>query len=166
MSDERCSYWLDPPPPRQLPPGFFAMSGLERGRAFLEGSVPPPHCQRMTGIRTLSIAPGEAVVDMPVSDWLIGSARVVPVAVMAYLADAPLGAAVISALGPGGLVATSEMSVNFLRPLPRSGGRITARARLVHKGPRVCALRVPDRGSGWCARGVCNRAQPRAVDPR
>lgn len=139
MTDERGSYWLDPPPPRQLPPGFFAMSGLERGRAFLEGNVPPPHCQRMTGIRTLSIAPGEAVVDMPVSDWLIGSARVVPVAVMAYLADAPLGAAVISALGPGGLVATSEMSVNFLRPLPRSGGRITARARLVHKG-RAYAL--------------------------
>ena len=139
MSDERGSYWLDPPPPRQLPPGFFGMSGLERSRAILEGKAPPHHCQRMTGIRTLSIAPGEAVFDMPVSDWLIGSAGVVPVAVMAYLADAPPGAAVISALGAGGLIATSEMSINFLRPLRRSGGRITARARLVHKG-RAYAL--------------------------
>jgi uncharacterized protein (TIGR00369 family) len=139
MSDERGSYWLDPPPPRRLPPGFLRMSGIERSRAFLEGKVTPPPCHRMTGVRSLSIALGEAVCDMPVSDWLCGSARVMPLGVMAYLADSPLGSAVISALGPGGLIATSEMSVSFLRPLRRSGGRITARASLVHQG-RAYAL--------------------------
>lgn len=53
---------------------------------------------------------------------------------MALVADAPLGSAVMTELGPGEYVTTSELSMNFLRPATVASGLLSGRAQVIHVG--------------------------------
>jgi uncharacterized protein (TIGR00369 family) len=55
----------------------------------------------------------------------------------ALVSDAALGASILCGLEPGGGLATSQLSINFLRPAGPWSGKLTARGRLIHATPTV-----------------------------
>jgi uncharacterized protein (TIGR00369 family) len=57
--------------------------------------------------------------------------------VMAGLADAATGCALLSLVGPDEQFATTDLQIRYLRAAPLDAGPLTAEARIVHKGRRM-----------------------------
>src|SRR2546422_11598355 len=104
-------------------------------------TMPAPPIHRLTGLRPIEGDREGAAYAMPASPWWQTSAGVFSPGVMAFLADAPLGAAVSTALPPGKVLTTSDLTMNFLRPASVGSERLVARARLIQAGrpPRLSA---------------------------
>jgi len=127
--------WQEPPPPVHTSMEWLKLSGLERLRATkLETNYPPAPYSRLTGARPIEYDEGEVVFEMPVSPWLQGSTGVLPGGVMAFLADSPLGGAVMTMNPPGVVITTSELSMNYLRPATLASRHLRARSKAVHLG--------------------------------
>jgi acyl-coenzyme A thioesterase PaaI-like protein len=56
---------------------------------------------------------------------------------MALLADGPLASAIWTTLPPGKAVATSELSLSFVRPMGRGTVNMIGRAESIHCGSQV-----------------------------
>src|SRR5947208_14301960 len=98
------------------------------------GTMPPPPIHHLTGLRPIEGSPGNAAYEMPASPWWRTSAGVFTPGVMAFLADAPLGAAISTALPAGKVLTTSDLTMNFLRPASVQSERLVARAGLIQAG--------------------------------
>ena len=115
-------------------PSLLALSGLDRMRATFRHQMPPPPIHHLLGLEPVSASPAAVTFTMPCSAWLQSDAGVFFAGTAALVADAPLGGAVMAALGPGQIVVTSELSFNFLRPVDVHSGRLIARARPIEVG--------------------------------
>ena len=136
-------------------PDSVRLSGLERMRGLLEGTLPDPPCTRLSGMRLTEIGPGLCTVSMPASPWWQSATGTFPGGTLAFAADSSLGAVLTSA--PSGIAAsTSDLSVNFLRPASPRSDRIIARSRLVHAGRSVglAAVSVEDGRGRTLAHGT------------
>jgi uncharacterized protein (TIGR00369 family) len=149
--------WQEPPPPVHTSMEWLKLSGLERLQsALLEGNFPPAPYSRLTGARPVEYGEGTTVFEMPVSPWLQGSAGVLPGGVMAFLADSPLGGAVMTMNPPGVVITTSELSMNYLHPATLAAGMLRARSKIIHLG-RSFALSevyIEDAGGRLLAHGT------------
>lgn len=76
-------------------------------------------------------APGEAVIEVPISDKIRQQHGFVHGGVVSYAADNALTYAGGSVLGEGGVV-TAEFKINYVRPA--LGEKLVARATVVHAG--------------------------------
>ena len=108
------------------------MSGLEMMRASIERVLPDPPLSRLTGLRLSEAGLGMASAAMPASLWWQSGAGVFLAGTIAFVADLPLGCAVLTGAPAGVTVATSELSVNFLRPATIRSQSLVGRARLIH----------------------------------
>lgn len=131
--------WLDDEPVRGGYPSieFLALSGVERMRAAAKGSMPKPPIHHLFGLKPLSSNVASTTFAMPASPWLQTAAGVFLPGTAALLADAPLGSAILTALGPGQIAVTSDLTLNYLRPMYPSRGQLTARARPIEVGRRL-----------------------------
>src|SRR3979411_654542 len=92
---------------RQKPTGtIFAkealqLSGIEVLRAMLEARLPAPPITRLTGIRMTDVGLGLATMAMPASPWWQSGVGLFLAGTLAFLADGPLGGAVMTAAGRG-----------------------------------------------------------------
>ena len=121
-------------PPRGAPGDLAAlvgMSGLEALQTFLDGRSPAPPVGRLTGRRLLSAERGRVVYELPVSEWLVGPKGTAHPGVLAFLADAPLLAAIQSVLGAGVVCTTAEVSTTFLGTASM-GDVIVAEGLVIH----------------------------------
>jgi len=125
---------MEKPPRRYYDPGWIKLDGLERSQAILRGEIPAPPFELLTGLRPVAYKRGEAVYELPITDWLLDATGIVSSGVVAFAADAPFGGAPISNLPVGAFISTSEISMNYLRPALGSARKIVARAVLVHMG--------------------------------
>jgi uncharacterized protein (TIGR00369 family) len=117
MSDSSAMTKIWEEPPRGAPGDLatlIKMSGLEALQTFLDGRSPVPPVGRLTGRRLVSAERGKVVYELPVSEWLVGPKGTAHPGVLAFLADAPLLAAIQSVLGPGTVCTTAEVSTTFL----------------------------------------------------
>jgi uncharacterized protein (TIGR00369 family) len=98
---------------------------------------------RLLGIRGESVAPGRAVLVLPVRQDHLGDVRrpALHGGVLSALIDTAGGAAAWAALSSGESVSTVDLSVDFLEPA-RVAGPLRAEAELIRKGNRVCHVRV------------------------
>lgn len=126
--------WQEPPPPVHTSMEWLKLPGLARLRAGLNGDVPLAPYSRLTGAVPVEFSEGSAVFEMPVTPWLQTSAGVLSGGILAFLADSPLGGAVMSKNPPGTVITTSELTMNFLRPATLSSKKLVARSRLIHLG--------------------------------
>ena len=117
-------------------PEGLAMPGHERLRAIIERRLPEAPFQRLIDLRLTDVGPGMCTWVMPASPWWQSVARVFPAGVAALIADTA-GAAVLSIAPVGVIAPTSELAVDFLRPMSVRCGTIIARSRLVHVGRAV-----------------------------
>jgi uncharacterized protein (TIGR00369 family) len=107
-------------------------SGLEMLRRFLDRELPDPPVARLTGLRLSEVGLGVATAAMPASAWWQSGAGVFLAGTIAFAADLPLGCAVLTSAPAGTLVASSQLSVDFLRPATIRSQTAIGRARLVH----------------------------------
>lgn len=115
-------------------PGILALDGMEQMRRWLRKDYPFPPIWYVAASEQVESGPGMSTWKLPISPWLQSAAGALTGGVMAFAADAPLGSALFTTLPPGTWVATSELSLHFLRqPAPDSGAIIT-RARLIQAG--------------------------------
>jgi uncharacterized protein (TIGR00369 family) len=108
------------------------VSGIEMLRTFLDRGLPDPPVARLTGLRLSEVGLGIATAAMPASAWWQSGAGVFLAGTIAFVADLPLSCAVLTSAPAGALVASSQLSLNFLRPATLRSQTAIGRARLIH----------------------------------
>jgi uncharacterized protein (TIGR00369 family) len=131
--------WMDEEPVRggYPDPSLLALSGLDRMKAGFRQQMPPPPIHYLFGLTPVSAGAASVTFSMPATPWLQTAAGIFFAGTSALVADAPLGGAVMAPLGPGKVVVTSDLSLNFLRPITTASERLIARARPIDVGRRV-----------------------------
>jgi len=130
--------WEEPAPGGVFPIELMGLSGVDQLRLLLAGKVDEPPVSYLTGMRLTEVGAGSATFDIPVTPWLFTPQGLWAAGAIAILADGPLGCAIGTELPPATIYTTAELSINLVRPVPKSG-RLTARGRVVHRG-RTLAL--------------------------
>jgi uncharacterized protein (TIGR00369 family) len=131
------------------------MPGLDVLRKYMHGEITPLPLQHLLGTRPTEVGPGTTTFSMPVTQWLEDSAGLVWAGFYALFADAPLGAALYTALPPGKMVSTAELFMSFVRPTTRDTGNYIGRARTLHIGRRegLSQIHIEDRHGRLLAYG-------------
>jgi len=108
--------------------------------------------ERAFRIERFATGHGEASAEMPLGAWLEDAGRA-PAGALAVLVDDVLGYAAVSADPAGRASVSSDIALDLLLPLPRTG-RVRAVARCVHAGDRDSAAiaEVLDDGARVMAR--------------
>lgn len=115
-------------------PGILALDGMEQMRRWLRKDYPFPPIWYVLASEQVESGPGMSTWALPVTPWLQSAAGVITGGVLAAAADAPLGSALFTTLPPGTWVATSELSLHFLRAAATDSRAIITRARLIQAG--------------------------------
>ena len=147
-------------------PSLLALSGLERMKAGFRNQMPPPPIHHLFGLYPVSAGPASVTFAMPASPWLQSAAGVFFAGTSALVADAPLGGAILAALGPGKICVTSDLSLNFLRPMDTDSRQLVARARPIDIGNRVgLAEALIEDGQGRLVAHATTRCFIISIDP-
>jgi uncharacterized protein (TIGR00369 family) len=131
--------WMEDEPVRGGYPTmeFLAYDGLERMQAAVDGLMPRPPIYHLFGLKPTATSRASTTFVMPASPWLQTAFGVFLPGVAALLADAPLGSAVLTELGPGPIAVTSDLTLNYLRPMYPSSGLLSCQARPIDVGRRL-----------------------------
>ena len=120
-------------------PGDAEATGLDPW----ERPAPAAGLGRLTGLRRVAAADGDATFALPATRWLCapppGRAQG---GAVAMLAGAAIDAAVQTSAPPGARFAPLELKVNYLRPLASDGREARAHAPLAHGGRRTAVARA------------------------
>jgi acyl-CoA thioesterase len=128
--------WQEPARGGFADPAYLAYPGIDVLNALVERRIPRCPVERLTGRRLVECGPGHARTVMPASEWFAGPKGTVHSGALAFIADMPLLCAILSQLPARTLCTTAELSMTFLGAPMRTGGVITARARLIHADDR------------------------------
>lgn len=115
----------------------FQNPGLQTFRRYIRGELPAPPISRLAGMRPTEAGLGKATFTMPVTRWLEDGFGLYWGGVYALFADAPLASAIWTTLPPAKTVATSELSLSFVRPMSRRTANMVGRAETIHSGSQV-----------------------------
>lgn len=115
-------------------PGILSLSGIEQIRRFKEKQLPYGPLWYLTGLDLVEFGPGTATYRLPVTGWLRSGAGVITGGALAFAADGALGSAIFTTLGPGKVLATSDIALNFLRLPGNDCDAIIAKGRLIQAG--------------------------------
>ena len=117
-------------------PELLALPGLDRVRRMVsgiaDGSIPAPPFTRFTGLAPTEGGLGMAAFAMPASPWWQSAAGVFPAGALAFVADGPVGGAVLTSVPAYHAVITTHLSIDFVRPATIRSGSIIGRGRLIH----------------------------------
>lgn len=99
-----------------------------------EGPLIPPVAV-LVGMRATSFGNGESVFEMKADRRHHNPMGTVHGGILCDLADAAMGYAFATTLGPGESFTTLELKINFLRPV--FDEKLTAKAKVAHRGKSV-----------------------------
>ena len=102
----------------------------------LRGYVDKMPFNALLGIRVLRYHSDGLTVELAVKEELLNSARVLHGGVLATLADAAVGIALSRHFDGKRAMTTTELKINYMRPVAE--GKVRARARLLKVGTRLC----------------------------
>ncbi len=121
----------------------LALPGLERMRRSSRLRFEPPPIHHLTGLTPTESGLGTSTFTMPATAWLQTTVPgLMTGGVLAFLADGPLGTAIITMLPPLGYMTTSDLSLSFLRPATLESGTLIGRARVIHGGRSVALSEI------------------------
>jgi uncharacterized protein (TIGR00369 family) len=115
-------------------PGLLALTGLEQMRRFQRKDLPYGPIWYLTGTDLVEVGVGTSTWRLPVTGWLRSAAGTLTGGVLAFAADAALGGALYTTFPPATFLATSELSLHFLRPARPDSEAVLARGRLLQAG--------------------------------
>jgi len=167
-SSERISLPLrEPPRGATFPSSVLQRSGLEMLRALLDGTLPTPPVAMLTGLRLSEVGLGMATASMPASPWWQSGAGTFLAGTVAFVADLPLSAAVLTSAPSGTLLTSSQLSVSLLRPATIGSQTFIGRGRLIH-GTRSQGLSeaIIEDGRGRLLGHATSRCVLMPVDPQ
>jgi uncharacterized protein (TIGR00369 family) len=136
----------DPPAPylRHAPEDLYvdleelsARPMIANMRRWATGAWPLGPASLVLGHRFVDVMEGRAVVQIPTSPWFSNGGPFVHGGVIAWACDFALNAAMASTLGAGEALATVDLEVRFLRPVPIDSGALTAVADVKQAGKRL-----------------------------
>jgi uncharacterized protein (TIGR00369 family) len=115
-------------------------SGLERMRAIVDRTLPPPPIARLLDFAVVEVEHGRAVFAMEPAEWMYNPIGSVHGGVAATLLDSCMGCAVHTTLPPGVAYTTTDLQVRYIRAMSVATGRVLAEGRVVHKGRRTATV--------------------------
>ena len=108
---------------------------LDRLQQMVRGEIPPPPVAALIGFWLTAIEPGQATLEMDVSERHANPMGSLHGGVLCDIADAAMGMAYASTLGEDESFTTLELKINFLKPVwnahLRAKGRVVSRGRTV-----------------------------------
>lgn len=121
-----------------VPPDvLLSHSGLEFLQALLDGKYPaPPICEALS-FTLVEVEHGRALFAGMPSFQYYNPIGVVHGGWAATLLDSALGCSVHSTLAKGEAYTTLELKLNLVRAISKDTGRVTAEARIVHRGRQI-----------------------------
>jgi uncharacterized protein (TIGR00369 family) len=108
---------------------------LDRVRAMIAGTSPPPPVADLVGFRIIEAEPGRAVFVLDAGPQHANPMGTLHGGILCDLADAAMGIAYASTLEEGESFTTLELKINFFKPIWTA--RLTATARIVKRGKTV-----------------------------
>jgi uncharacterized protein (TIGR00369 family) len=112
-------------------------------RRTARGASTPPPIHHLTGLTPVESGFGTSTFSMPATPWLQTTVPgLMSGGVLAFLADGPLGTAIITLLPPLGYMTTSDLSLSFLRPATLESETLIGRAKVIHGGRSVAMSEV------------------------
>ena len=116
---------------------FDKMSGLEILTASLADGRPGAPTRYLMGLQLVEATAGRAAFTLPASEWLCPPTGKVEGGVIAMLADAALGGAIMTVTPAATAMASVDLKVNFLRPGIADGRELLARGTVAHAGRTI-----------------------------
>jgi uncharacterized protein (TIGR00369 family) len=132
----------------------------------LEGRAPLPPAAALLGLELGSADPDAGTIEVAFagSDQFLNAAGVIQGGFLAAMLDQTLGLALATGLGPGQFAPTTDLHVQFLRPV--RPGRVTGHGRVVRRGKDVAFLTAElTDDSGQLAAVATATVQIRTVRP-
>src|SRR5438094_8983223 len=98
-------------------PSSLRLTGVERMRATVRGESVPPPIYHLTGLIPTEAGYGSSTFAMPVTPWLQTTVPgLITGGILAFLADGPLGTAIMTVLPRLGFMTTVALSMSVLWP--------------------------------------------------
>lgn len=124
-------------------PSALLLPGVDRMRLLIRGQTSRPPVYHLTGLAPVEAGVGTSTFSMPVTPWLQSTVPgLMTGGILAFLADGPLGTAIVTVLPPLGYRTTSDLSLSFLQPGNLESGTLVGRARVIHAGKSVALSEV------------------------
>jgi uncharacterized protein (TIGR00369 family) len=115
-------------------PVWDRYDGLEVMRQLIAGELPAPPLSYLTGMRPVEVDEGSAVFTLPTTGWLCPPTGLVEGGMIALVADSALQSAIQTIVPAGTAMASVDLKMNFLRPVPPDGRELIAHGRVTHAG--------------------------------
>ena len=111
------------------------MSNIELFRQMIAGEVPAAAVSRLIGMEMVEVGEGTATFELVAGPQHWSPPGNLHGGILCDLADAAMGCANATRLGPGEAFTTVELKINFLKPVWNA--RLRAEARVVKRGKTV-----------------------------
>jgi len=128
---ERCFTWEDP---REVARAVFSSENQSWLHGLLERGFPSAPVAELIGMYPESIEDGSIAFAMHAQEWMANPAGVIHGGMTSTLLDTALTLCVIAKLPTGKMCTTTNLNVQFVRPLFPNGEKIVARGTVVHIG--------------------------------
>jgi uncharacterized protein (TIGR00369 family) len=130
----RSFSWEDP---ARTAAAGLELSGLQRMRAIIDGTLPPPPIAQLLDFTIVEVDEGRALFAMEPAEWMYNPIGSVHGGIAATLLDSCMGCAVHTTLEPGVAYTTADLQVRYIRAMSDTTGRVLAEGRMVHRGGRT-----------------------------
>ena len=132
-----------------------SVSGLEFLSALRDGKHPAPPYAIESDIWITEVEVGRVVFEAEPSALFYNPLGTVHGGWISGLLDSAMGCAVHSLLKPGQAYTTVDMTINFVRPVFASTGRLKCEGKVIHPGSRIATSegRVWDQNGKLVAHG-------------
>ena len=115
-------------------PGILELSGFEQMQRFRRRDLPYGPLWYLTGLDLVEFGIGSATFRLPVTGWLKSAAGLITGGALAFVADGALASAILSTLPSRKVLATSDLSLDFIRAADVDSDAIIARGRVIEVG--------------------------------
>lgn len=103
----------------------------------MEGRAEPPPAAELLGFELVEVDPDQGTIEVSFTarEQFLNPVGLVQGGFLAAMLDDTLGPALVATLGPGEFAPTTDLHVQFLRPV--RPGRLVGRGRIVRRGKDV-----------------------------
>jgi uncharacterized protein (TIGR00369 family) len=127
---ESCELsWVNP---KAVLPHLASLSGVEQLRSGANHELPPAPIAEALGGELLEAGEGRLIWAVEPAGWMQNAFGTVAGGIAATILDGCMGAALLTTLGPGTGLASSDLHVRFVRPISVTG-RVIAEGNVIHR---------------------------------
>jgi uncharacterized protein (TIGR00369 family) len=132
------------------------ITGLDYLRELKDGRINPPPVGILLGYRIDEVRFGYAAYELIPSEYHYNPFETVHGGIISTLLDTTMTSAIITTLDKGKRCSTSDVKVNFIRPVTIETGRLKCEAEPIHVGNSLAIAegRVMDKDGQLYAHGV------------